>query len=134
MSIPIRVSEELLEEAKKQIKMSCRSLTKQIEFWALIGKEAELNMTPADIAALVNGEAEIKIFRKKSESVDFDNLLDQVETDRKNGTIKSKVLKDKVWYEEHLQHPGLFYRMTHQGEKTIGKFVNGKFVEDKKRK
>ena len=131
VSTPIRVSEELLEEAKLQIKRSYRSLAKQIEFWAQIGKEAEVNMTPADVAALVSGEAEIKVFRKKSESVDFDSLFDEVEADRKTGKIKSKVIKDKVWYEESSKNIGLFFRMTNEGEKTLGKFIDGKFVPEK---
>lgn len=134
MSIPIRVSDELLEDAKQQIKMSYRSLTKQIEFWAQIGKEAEMNMTPADVAALVNGEVEIKVLRKKSEPVDFDSLFDEVESDRKAGIIKSKVIKDKIWYEENPKNPGMFFRVTSEGEKTLGKFSDGKFVPEKSRK
>lgn len=132
MSIPIRVSDELLEGAKQQIKMSLRSVTKQIEFWALIGKEAEVNMTPADVAALVNGEVEIKVLRKKSSPVDFDSVFNEVEADRKAGIIKSKVLKDKVWYEEDDKNPGMFFRMTSEGSKTLVKFVDGKFVPFKK--
>ncbi|MFZ4405428.1 MAG: TA system antitoxin ParD family protein [Pseudobdellovibrionaceae bacterium] len=131
MSIPIRVSDELLEDAKQQIKMSYRSLTKQIEFWAQIGKEAEVNMTPADVAALVSGEVEIKVVRKKSEPVDFDGVFDEIESDRKAGTIKSKVLKDKVWYEESPKNPGMFFRMTTEGEQTLGKFSDGKFIAKK---
>ncbi|OFZ30698.1 MAG: hypothetical protein A2622_13600 [Bdellovibrionales bacterium RIFCSPHIGHO2_01_FULL_40_29] len=131
MSIPIRVSDELLEDAKQQIKMSYRSLTKQIEFWAQIGKEAEINMTPADVAALVSGEAEIKVLRKKSEPVDFDSVFDEVESDRKTGIIKSKVIKDEVWYEENPKKLGMFFRMTSEGEKTLGQFSDGKFVPEK---
>jgi hypothetical protein len=131
MSIPIRVSDELLEDAKQQIKLSYRSLTKQIEFWAQIGKEAEMNMTPADVAALVNGEVEIKVLRKKSEPIDFDSIFDEVESDRKAGTIKSKVLKDKVWYEESPKNPGMFFRLTNDGEQTLGKFSDGKFIPEK---
>jgi hypothetical protein len=134
MSIPIRVSDELLEDAKQKIKMSYRSLTKQIEFWAQIGKEAEMNMTSADVAALVNGEVEIKVLRKKSEPIDFDNLFGEIESDRKAGSIKSKVIKDKVWYEESQNSPGLFVRINSEGEKVLGKFVSGKFVPDKNRK
>lgn len=128
MSVPIRVSDQLLEEAKQQIKMSYRSLAKQIEFWAQIGKEAEVNMTPADIVALINGEVEIKVFRKKSEPVDFDIVFDEIESDRKSGTLKKKVVKDKIWYEESTEKPGIFFRLTDTGEKTLGKFSNGKFI------
>ncbi len=134
MSIPIRVSDELMEDAKQQIKMSLRSVTKQIEFWANIGKEAEMNMTPADIAALVNGEVEIKVLRKKSEPIDFENVFSEIESDRKSGKIKEKVIKDNIWYEENNKIPGMFFRMTKEGGKTLGKFVDGKFVPEKSHK
>jgi hypothetical protein len=131
MSIPIRVSDELIEIATQHTKLSYRSITKQIEFWAQIGKEAEMNMTPADIVALVNGEVEIKIIRKKSEPVNFDTVFNEIETDRKSGKIKSKVLKDKIWYEENFKNPDTFIRFTNEGAQTIGKFVDGKFVPEK---
>lgn len=131
MSVPIRVSNELLNEAKQQAKTSLRSLTKQIEFWAQIGKEAELNMTPADIAALASGEVEIKVIRKKSEPVDFSSVFQEIERDRKAGRIQAKVLKDKVWYEESPSTPGLYFRVTSNGEKKPGRFIEGKFVLEK---
>lgn len=134
MSIPIRVSDELMEDAKQQIKMSLRSVTKQIEFWANIGKEAEMNMTPADVAALVNGEVEIKVLRKKSEPVDFDSVFGEIESDRKSGKIKDKVIKDNIWYEENSKNPGMFFRMTRDGGKTLGRFIDGKFVPEKSHK
>lgn len=134
MSIPIRVSDELMEDAKQQIKMSLRSVTKQIEFWANIGKEAEMNMTPADVAALVSGEVEIKILRKKSEPVDFDSVFGEIESDRKSGKIKDKVIKDNIWYEENNKSPGMFFRMTKEGGKTLGRFIDGKFVIEKSHK
>lgn len=134
MSIPIRVSDELMEDAKHQVKMSLRSVTKQIEFWANIGKEAEMSMTPADVVALVSGEVEIKVIRKKSQPVDFDRIFSQIESDRSVGKIKDKVIKDSVWYEEDTKNPGLFFRMTKEGEKVLGKFIDGKFVPEKKHK
>jgi hypothetical protein len=131
MSMPIRLSAELLSEAKKHIKLTMRSVTKQIEFWAQIGKEIESNMTPADIVALVNGEAEIKVLRKKSEPVSFESVFDEIESDREEGRLRAKVVQDRVWYEESQSDPGLFYRCTREGKKQIGHFVNGKFKPKK---
>ncbi|MFM8454507.1 MAG: ParD-like family protein [Gammaproteobacteria bacterium] len=38
MGIPIRISDEIYNEAKKVAKAECRSIPNQIEFWAKIGK------------------------------------------------------------------------------------------------
>lgn len=43
MAMAVRISEELLGEAKKFSKIDHRSLTGQIEHWARIGKCAEEN-------------------------------------------------------------------------------------------
>ena len=38
MSIPIRIDEELYEEAKKSAAAECRTVPLQIAYWAKIGK------------------------------------------------------------------------------------------------
>ncbi len=38
MSIPIRIDEELYEEAKKSAAVECRTVPLQITYWAKIGK------------------------------------------------------------------------------------------------
>jgi|SRR6185312_2329807 len=135
MSSSIRLSEELIREAEEQVKSSHRSVPKQIEFWAQIGKEAEQNMTSADIVALVNREIEVKIFRKMSEPVAFDQVFNAIEVDRKNGVLQNKIVKDKIWYEESSDFPGFLIRVTKNGQRDIGSFVDGKFktMEAKKK-
>ncbi|MDD5154512.1 MAG: hypothetical protein RDU59_01775 [Thermodesulfobacteriota bacterium] len=43
MPIPVRISDELVSEAKKYSRIDHRSITGQIEHWAKIGKCAEEN-------------------------------------------------------------------------------------------
>jgi hypothetical protein len=43
MAMAVRISEELVDEAKKYSKIDHRSLTGQIEHWARIGKCSEEN-------------------------------------------------------------------------------------------
>jgi hypothetical protein len=38
MGVPIRINQEIYEQAKKVAKAEHRSIPNQIEFWALIGK------------------------------------------------------------------------------------------------
>lgn len=40
MGVPIRIDEEIYNEAKKTARAECRSIPAQIEFWAMIGKSA----------------------------------------------------------------------------------------------
>ena len=43
MSIAVRISDKLVDEAKIQSRVENRSITGQIEYWAKIGKIAEEN-------------------------------------------------------------------------------------------
>ena len=43
MGIPIRIDEDIYDEAKKYAKAECRSVPQQIEFWAKVGKNALAN-------------------------------------------------------------------------------------------
>jgi len=43
MGIPIRINEEIYNEAKKTARAECRSIPGQIEFWAMVGKCALAN-------------------------------------------------------------------------------------------
>lgn len=62
MSTAIRISESLVNEAKLMSKIKKRSLTGQIEYWAMIGKIAEENpdMPYLLIKEILVGVEEIK--------------------------------------------------------------------------
>lgn len=134
MANPMRLSRNLIKDAEKQTKQSLRSVPKQIEFWASIGKEVESSMTPADIAALANGEIEIKIFRKKSEPVKFEDVFTGIEAERAAGNLAPKVLTGDVWYEESKEHVDMLVRVSASGKRDVGFFKNGKFQVAKKLK
>lgn len=66
MATSIRISEELVGEAKKYSRIDHRSLTGQIEHWAKIGKCAEENpdLTYALIKEILIGIEEIECGEK----------------------------------------------------------------------
>lgn len=43
MSIVVRLSDKLVNEAQKQAELNLRSIPKQIEYWCLLGRIAEEN-------------------------------------------------------------------------------------------
>ena len=43
MSVSVRVSDDLYEAAKRASKVEFRSIPQQIEFWARLGRAAELD-------------------------------------------------------------------------------------------
>ena len=63
MSTAVRITDELVREAKKFSKIDKRSLTGQIEHWARIGKCAEENpdLTYSLIKEILVGLAELEL-------------------------------------------------------------------------
>lgn len=62
--------------------------------------------------------------------MDFESVFAEMESDRKQGIIASKVIQDKIWYEENHGKVGTFYRVTSDGQRTLGEFIDGKFVAE----
>ena len=62
MSTTIRVSDELVKEARKHSNIEHRSITGQVEYWAKIGKYAEENsdLTFTLIKEILIGIEELK--------------------------------------------------------------------------
>lgn len=62
MSTAVRISDSLVNQAKRVSKIKKRSLTGQIEYWALIGKIAEENpdLPYLLIREILTGAEEIK--------------------------------------------------------------------------
>ena len=62
MSTAIRISEKLAEEARKYSAVEHRSLTGQIEYWAMLGKNMEENpdLTYKLIKEMLVGLEELK--------------------------------------------------------------------------
>ncbi len=124
----LRISDELMKKAEKQVKVTYRSAPKQIELWATIGEKIEAIMTPADIAALSAGELEVKVVRKKSAPIDMDSVFLDLEKERQDGSLKDKVLKGPLWYQESIEHPGYLEQIVAaSGKRTIGTFEKGEF-------
>jgi len=55
MGMPVKLSEDLVNEARQEAKASNRSITAQIEHWAKIGSSVESAMRHDDVLALKRG-------------------------------------------------------------------------------
>lgn len=123
----LRISDELFQDAEEQTKITKRSTAKQIEFWAELGRFAELNLTPRDVEAIFQRKVEVVVKLIESRSVDMPSVFNKLEQDRANSTLVSKVVTSKEWFETSEEHPGFLVKINERGERKIGKFESGKF-------
>jgi len=128
-SKPLRVSNDLYFSAESVGDTYKRSVSKQVEFWAELGKVAEQNLTMQEIDDLLRGRAKVEIMPLASSSVDFNDVFNELEQDRKSGALVSQVVTSPEWYRLSRKHQGYLEKVLRSGDVQVGKIENGKFVE-----
>jgi hypothetical protein len=128
MASPLRLNAALIEAAEREGAVQKRSVPRQIEFWAELGKAVESVVGPADVVAVIQGIKRIKVEPVASIAVDPGDVFDSIETDRKSGALGKKVTSAAIYYETSLSRPGLLDRVNAStGERQTGRFHNGEF-------
>jgi len=128
MSNPMRLNSALIIAAELESAIQKRSVPKQIEFWAELGKAVEKLIPPADVLAVTQGLKKIKIEPVISEPMNPDDVFNSIEIRRKNGTLTDEVTSSAIYYEASLSQPGLLDKVNSAtGKRQTGQFKNGEF-------
>ncbi len=130
MGNPMRLNSTLIAAAAKEAVLQKRTVPKQIEFWAEIGKAVSLVIGAKDIMAVLQGLKKVKVEPIPSVNAAPDDVFDSLEKSRKSGELKNNVTSSTVYFEASINQPGLLDRVDSlTGERQTGKFVNGKFLK-----
>lgn len=128
MTSPIRLSSALVAAAEKEGTIQKRSVPKQIEFWAELGKSVARVMDLSDVFAIIQGLKKVKVEPVTSVAVDPGDVFNSLENKRKSGNLAEKVTSSAVYYEASLSQQGLLDRVNSDtGERETGQFHNGEF-------
>ncbi len=128
MASPMRLNAALVDAAEREGAIQKRSIPKQIEFWAEIGKAVEHIIDRADVLAVTQGLKRIKLEPIASAPVDSGEVFNSVDTSRSSGTLEKEVTSAAVYYEASLNLPGFIDRVdSATGERQTGRFHNGEF-------
>ncbi len=128
MNSPMRLNSELVAAAEREGLVQKRSIPKQIEFWAELGRAVERLIDLKDIFAVIQGIKQIRIEPAESAAVNPDTVFNSLEAGRKKGKLAGKVTSAAVYYEASLTRPGLLDQVnTATGERRTGQFQSGKF-------
>jgi hypothetical protein len=118
MSQPVKVSDELLLDARVTGAVLKRSIAGQIEFWASLGRAIE---------PLLHGDAVIALARSGTVQP-LSTLLATVDTAKGRARVLKHLSKGPYpHYEAHPKRPGLLSRIDASGKRTTGRFVDRKF-------
>jgi len=122
MSQPVKLSDALVLDARLAGEAFERSLTGQVEFWARLGRAIEPLLQGTQVLALCRNAA-ARPLSACLETVDSPEGRQRV----------AEFLKAQPFphYEQAPNDPGYLVRIEADGKRTVGRFVNRKFVTRK---
>ncbi len=118
MSQPVKLSDELVLDARLTAEMAERSIAGQIEYWAQLGRALEPLLQGAQALALRRAGA-VKPLSECLESVD------SLEGRRRVAEHLERL--PFPHYEPAPNSPGMLVRIEADGTRTVGRFVNRQF-------
>jgi hypothetical protein len=118
MSQPVKLSDELILDARLTGELLHRSIAGQIEFWAQIGRAIEPLLDGLHVIAL----------QKAGKVKSLADCLGSVDTPEGRRRVVQH-LKSRPFphYEAHPKKPGVLIRIESDGTRTAGRFVDRQF-------
>lgn len=118
MSQPVKLSDELVLDARQLGALAERSIAGQIEFWAKLGRAIE---------PLLRGTEALALSRAAS-ARPLSKCLEAVDTPKGRSEV-AKFLREQPFphYESAPGAPGLLVRINEDGTRVVGRFVNRQF-------
>jgi hypothetical protein len=123
MGQPVKLSDNLVLDARLAGEIEQRSISGQVEFWARLGRSIELLLEGQQVMALCR-DAIARPLSACLESADSPAGRRRV-TD----FLQSQPFPH---YHPHPDRPGMLVRIDAHGQRTVGRFVNRQFRPAKK--
>lgn len=128
MRSAVKVSEKLLGLAKQEAKATNRSITGQIEHWAIIGRAAEALEAYADVLRLKRTGHALPIPTDIGREA-VHELLARLGDHRDRESLKARLgASGAPLYESDPADPGSVVEVTPDGSRVRGRFVGRRFV------
>ena len=120
MSQPVKLSDDLVLDARLTAEIAQRSIAGQVEYWARLGRAIEPLLQGAQALALCRAG----VTRPLSE------CLESVDSAEGRQRLAEHLANQPFpRYEPARDVPGLLVRIEADGTRTIGRFVNRQFQE-----
>ena len=120
MSQPVKLSDELVLDARLTAEIAQRSIAGQVEYWARLGRAIEPLLQGAQALALCRAGA-TRPLSECLESVDS--------PDGRQRVVEHLASQPFPHYEPAPEARGLLIRIEADGTRTCGRFINRQFQE-----
>lgn len=125
MGMPVKLSDDLVKDARQEAEATDRSLTSQIEHWARLGRKVERVLQHADVLNLKRaGDAPSSQPTRRA----ILTLLRQIASGVPRTELTATLRQNRAVYQDAGE--SRIERIERDGTRTIGRFVNRRFVAD----
>jgi hypothetical protein len=124
MAQPVKLSEELVLDARLTAQVNERSISSQVEYWARLGRAVEGVMRTRGATAL----------KRLGDAKPVSQSLAAAETPTGRARLQA-VLAERPFphFEAAKDRPGLLIKIDADGKRTVGRFVHRVFTPVKRR-
>lgn len=121
MSQPVKLSDGLVLDARLAAELQERSIAGQVEYWAKLGQAIDRMLTGQQAIALVRGAG----------GKPLSELVAEVGTPVGREKLRAYLESEPFpHFEVHPMQSGFLIRTDEDGTRTVGRFVDRKFVVD----
>src|SRR5262245_52779568 len=118
MGQPVKLSESLVVDARLAGELTERSIAAQIEFWARLGRAAELLMRTESVLRL----------KQRGEDRPLSECLASVDTDAGRRRTRAYLESRPYPHFAPAERPGMVVKIDEDGTRTLGRLVKRQFV------
>jgi ParD-like antitoxin of type II bacterial toxin-antitoxin system len=123
MSMAVKLSDDLVEEAREEAKAADRSITSQIEHWARLGRQIEHLLRHDDMLSLKRAATLPPPTRRAVLAA-----IRRIALQRGRRDLAETIAAGRTVYQ--AAGNGRVERIEPDGTRTIGRFVNRRFTAD----
>lgn len=127
MASPIRLSPDLIRAAEAESLLHKRSVPRQIEYWAELGRQLAGVLSMEDLLSVRQGLARLELKPVEAAPVDADEVFTEVAELRDSGGLYEAVTDADFHYEPSRRKPGKLDRIYRDGRRETGTFEGGEF-------
>jgi len=128
-SSPIRLQQDLMDNATVEGQLFNRSAAEQVEYWASIGRRLSKVVESDTLLSISAGLATVHVEPVETQPVDSANVFKNLQQQRESGDLTKKIKQAGMpRYQASALHAGYLERIDTDGNIVLGEFKQGVFT------
>ena len=127
---PIRLQQDLMDNATVEGELFNRSAAEQVEYWAGIGRRLSNVVESDTLLSISAGLAKVHVEPVHTQAVDPESVFNTLEQQRESRALTEMIKQGgHPRYQASNEHPGYLERIEPNGQVILGQFSNGVFTQ-----